>query len=54
MKIFDTAQHIRYTGKSNEIIKENFRYIAKSGKTYSCPDPLINGITDTEENKNAV
>jgi pyruvate formate lyase activating enzyme len=53
MKIFDTAQHIRYTGKSNEIIKENFRYIAKSGKPILVRIPLINGITDTEENKNA-
>jgi len=53
LKIFNLTQHIRYTGKSNEIIKENFKYIAKSGKPVLIRIPMINGITDTEENKNA-
>jgi pyruvate formate lyase activating enzyme len=53
MKIFDLDQHIRYTGKSNEIIKENFRYIAKSGKPVLVRIPLIKGITDIERNKDA-
>ena len=53
MKIFDMTQHIHYTGKSNEIIKENFRYIAKSGKPVLVRIPMIKGITDTEDNKNA-
>jgi pyruvate formate lyase activating enzyme len=54
MKIFDQDQHIRYTGKSNEIIKENFRYIAQSGKHAIVRIPLISHITATEENKNAI
>jgi pyruvate formate lyase activating enzyme len=53
MKIADPVQHLRYTGKSNEIIKENFRYLAGKDKTIIVRIPLIPGITDTEENKNA-
>jgi pyruvate formate lyase activating enzyme len=53
MKIADQAQHLKYTGKSNEIIKENFRYLAASGKDIIVRIPLIPGITDSEENKNA-
>lgn len=52
MKIFDRAQHIRYTGKSNDIIRENIRYLAGSGKNILVRIPMITGITDTEENKN--
>ena len=54
IKIFDQAQHIRYTGKPNEIIKENFRYLAESGKPIIVRVPMVEGITDTEENKNAI
>ena len=54
IKIFDQAEHLRYTGKSNEIIKENFKYIANSGKPVIVRVPLVQGITDTEENKNAI
>jgi pyruvate formate lyase activating enzyme len=54
MKIFDQAEHIRYIGKSNEIIKENFKYVANSGKPVIVRVPLIQGITATEENKNAI
>ena len=53
LKIFDRAQHIRYTGKSNDIIRENIRYLAESGKNILVRIPMITGITDTEENKNA-
>ena len=53
MKINDRDHQIRYTGKSNEIIKENFRYIAESGKSILVRIPLIPNITDTEENRNA-
>jgi len=54
MKIYDRDQHIMYTGKSNEIIKENLRYIAESGKSILVRIPLIPNITDTENNKNAI
>src|SRR5450759_5242814 len=52
LKIFDRAQHIRYTGKSNDIIRENIRYLAETGKNILVRIPMITGITDTEENKN--
>jgi len=54
LKISDITQHIRYTGKSNEIIKENFRYLAESGKAILVRIPLIPNITDTEKNKNDI
>jgi pyruvate formate lyase activating enzyme len=54
MKIYDRDQHILYTGKSNEIIKENLRYIAGSGKSILVRIPLIPNITDTQDNRNAI
>jgi pyruvate formate lyase activating enzyme len=54
MKLFDLQQHIRYTGKSNEIIKENIRFLVESGKDILIRIPLVANITDTEENKAAI
>lgn len=54
MKIFNKDNHVHYTGKSNEIIKENFRHIAKSGKDILVRIPMIKGITDTDDNLNAI
>jgi pyruvate formate lyase activating enzyme len=52
LKIFDQAQHIRYTGKSNELIKENLRYLANSEKPIVVRIPMIPDFTDSEENRN--
>jgi pyruvate formate lyase activating enzyme len=54
MKLYDPVQHINFTGKSNKIIKENFRYVAKSGKEILVRIPLVNNITDTDSNKNSI
>ena len=54
MKIFDPAKHELYTGKPNKIIKENLIWLANSGKEIIVRIPLIENITDTEENKNAI
>lgn len=54
MKIFDPDKHMHFTSKSNELIKENLRFIAESGKPVLVRIPLIPGITDTEENKEAI
>jgi pyruvate formate lyase activating enzyme len=54
LKIFDSFQHRYYTGKGNEIIKENFRYIAALGKEIIIRIPLIDKITNTEENLKAI
>lgn len=54
LKIFDTDQHNFYTGKHNEIIKENFRYIAAAGKNIIVRIPLVENISAKEENLNAI
>ena len=54
LKIFNREMHIRYTGKSNEMIKDNFRFLAESGRNIIVRIPMIEGITDSEENKNAI
>ncbi|HSN50496.1 MAG TPA: glycyl-radical enzyme activating protein, partial [Bacteroidales bacterium] len=54
LKIFDTVMHKRYTGESNEIIKENFAYLAESGKNIIVRIPLVRDITDTIKNRMAI
>ena len=54
MKLFDPQQHLRYTGKSNELIKENIRFLAEDGKDILIRIPMVSYITDTEENKNKI
>jgi pyruvate formate lyase activating enzyme len=54
MKLFDEARHIIYTGKPNDIIKDNLRYLSESGKSILVRIPMIKNITDTEENKTAI
>jgi pyruvate formate lyase activating enzyme len=54
MKIFEKDKHLKYTGKSNETIKENFRHIAQSGKEILVRIPMIKGITDTEDNLRSI
>ena len=54
IKLYDPVQHIYFTGKSNKIIKENFRYIVKSGKEILVRIPLVNNVTDTDSNKNSI
>jgi len=53
IKILDRAQHILYTGRSNESIKGNFRLLASLAKVL-VRIPLIENITDTADNKNAI
>jgi pyruvate formate lyase activating enzyme len=54
MKISDNSQHIKYTGKPNDLIKENFRYIAGRGIAIIVRIPMINNITDSDQNKNDI
>lgn len=54
IKIFDNETHIRYAGRSNEIIKENFRFIAGKGKRIIVRIPMIENITDTEANISSI
>jgi pyruvate formate lyase activating enzyme len=50
MKFFDSEQHKKFTGKTNETIRKNLSYLAESGKGILVRIPLIPGITDTEKN----
>lgn len=54
MKIFDNEKHIRFTGKSNEIIKENFRSLINAGKNIIVRIPMIRNITDDDVNIKAI
>jgi len=42
----DDSMHLKYTGVSNRLIMENFRYIASSGKDIFVRIPIIPGIND--------
>ena len=43
-----------FTGVSNEIILDNFRYLAGLGKDIIVRIPMVPGITDTDENIKAI
>ncbi len=52
MKIYDAELHQKYTGVSNELIKENLKFLLTSEKRDSVTvrTPLIPGFTTKEEN----
>ena len=50
IKLYDSDQHQHFTGKTNEIIKDNFHYISKKGKSIIVRIPMIKDITDNDEN----
>jgi pyruvate formate lyase activating enzyme len=54
IKLADPLAHFRYTGVKNEKILENIRWLRESGKSFVFRVPLIPGITDTEENLQAI
>ena len=54
LKLFDPVMHESYTGKRNEKILENFRYLVTRGKEIIVRIPLIENITDTVENREAI
>ena len=54
MKISDRILHERYTGKPNDIIMENLRFLAAMGKSVKVRVPLISGITDSSGNKKEI
>lgn len=54
IKLFDPYLHKYYTGKTNEIIKENFRLIADRGKDILVRIPIIDNITNNEKNIKAI
>ena len=53
LKIADSHRHLTYTGVTNNLIRENFRYISAAGKDIIVRIPLIENVTDQEENINS-
>lgn len=50
LKHMNSEIHKHYTGVGNELILENYRLLAKSGKPMVTRIPLIPSVNDTEEN----
>ncbi len=50
IKLFDASTHKKYTGRSNELILENFQKLCRSGAEIIVRVPLIPGVTDAQEN----
>lgn len=48
LKVIDEKKHLKYTGKSNEIILENLKFISKSKKDFIIRIPFIKGINTNE------
>ena len=54
IKLMNPELHKKYTGVENTRILSNFQLLKNSGKPYLIRTPLIPGITDTEDNLNAI
>ncbi len=54
LKIMDRSMHEKYTGVSNELILDNFDRLAACAGGLRARLPMIPGITDTEENIDAL
>lgn len=54
LKNMDDAAHIKYTGVSNRVTLQNLMMLSRMGNKTQIRLPMIPGITDTEENLEAV
>lgn len=54
IKLADSNLHTKFTGVSNSLILENLAILDSSGCPYHIRIPLIPGITDTNENLDAI
>ena len=54
LKIADEAEHLKWTGVSNEIILRNLEWLNESNTEYTIRIPMIPYITDTKENTNGL
>ncbi len=54
LKLFDTAEHRRWTGRGNEEILYNIKKLPELKVPFIVRTPLIPGVTDTEENIAAI
>ena len=53
LKHMDSKEHERVTGVPNELILENFKYVAQSGTPLVVRIPYIPGFNDSDENMEA-
>lgn len=53
-KIFDEEEHLKHTGVSNKIIKENLTKLAAMGQHIIIRVPVIPGYSDSNENLNSI
>ena len=53
IKHLDPEKHMQYTGVSNEIILDNYKYILEKGKNVIIRIPIIPGFNDDREQLNA-
>ncbi len=54
MKVMDAQLHLQFTGKTNQIIIENLKWLSKQNKNIHIRLPLIPEITDTAANLKAI
>lgn len=54
LKIMDDANHVKYTGVSNDIILKNLQQLADLGENIVIRVPIIPGITNDEANMNSI
>ncbi len=54
VKLMDDSLHRQYTGASNRIILDNLRHLVEHRKNVVIRFPVVPGITDTEDNVQAL
>jgi len=54
LKTMDAQAHLRYTGVLLELVLDNAREVARSGKTMWVRTPAVPGYTDSEDNIRAI
>lgn len=54
LKLIDESAHQSYTGVSNGVIMANLERLVESGRNVNIRVPLIPGVTDTDENLQAM
>jgi len=54
LKIIDRALHVHHTGVDNSMILNNLRVLSSLDVPFVIRTPLVPGVTDTEENLNAI
>lgn len=54
LKLMNSEESVKYTGKDNALILKNFSLLSESGVPFVARVPLIPGVTDTNENLTAI